>query len=155
MRCAKLLQSCPTLQLHGLWPARFLCPWDSPGKDTGVGYHFLFQGIFPTQGSNPHFLCLLLWQEGSLPLVSPEKPNTTQLHIESPKDATRKLLELISEYSKVTGYKINTKKSLAFLYTNNKNSERKMNETIPFTTATKIKSLGINPPSMWENSLKG
>ena len=40
------------------WPG-FLCPWDSPGKNTGVGYHFLFQGIFPTQGWNPRFLCLL------------------------------------------------------------------------------------------------
>ena len=45
------------LQPHGLQPARFLCPWDSPGKNTGVGCHFLLQGIFPTQGSNlglPH-----------------------------------------------------------------------------------------------------
>ena len=42
-----------------------LCPWDISGKNTGVGCHFLFQGIFPTQGSNPH---LLRWQAGSLPL---------------------------------------------------------------------------------------
>ena len=41
---------------HGLLPARFLCPWDFPGKNTGVGCHFLFQGIFPIQGSNPHLL---------------------------------------------------------------------------------------------------
>ena len=40
-----------------------LCPWDSPGKNTGVGCHALLQGIFPTQGSNPHLLCLLLWQQ--------------------------------------------------------------------------------------------
>ena len=46
------------------------------------------------------------------------------LYIENPKDATRKLLELISEFSKVAGYKINTHKSVAFLYTNNKISER-------------------------------
>ena len=52
---------------------------------------------------------------------------------ENPKDSTRKLLELINEYSKVSGYKINTQKSLAFLYTNNEKSER---ETIPFTIAT-------------------
>ena len=45
------------------------------------------------------------------------------LYIENPKDSTRKLLELINEYSKVAGYKINTKKSLAFLYTNNENGE--------------------------------
>ena len=67
------------------------------------------------------------------------------LYIENPKDATRKLLELINKLSKVTGYKINTQKSLAFLYTNNKRSEREIKETITFTTATKrIKYLGIN-----------
>ena len=43
-----------SLQPHGLWPARLLCPWDSPGKNTGVGCHALLQGMFPTQGSNPH-----------------------------------------------------------------------------------------------------
>ena len=46
---------------------------DSPGKNTKVGCHFLLQGIFPTQGSNPHLLCLLLWQVGFLPLVPPGK----------------------------------------------------------------------------------
>ena len=45
------------------------CPWDSPGKNTRVGCHFLLQGILPTQGSNPHLLCLLCWQVGSLPLA--------------------------------------------------------------------------------------
>ena len=45
-----------SLQLHGLWPSRLLCPWDSPGKSTGVGCYFLLQGIFPTQESNPGFL---------------------------------------------------------------------------------------------------
>ena len=45
--CTKLLQLCLTLWPHGLWPARLLCPWDSPGKNTGVGCHALFQGIFP------------------------------------------------------------------------------------------------------------
>ena len=48
-----------SLRPCGLQPARLLCPWDSPGKNTGVGCHFLFQGIFPAQGSNPHLLCLL------------------------------------------------------------------------------------------------
>ena len=67
------------------------------------------------------------------------------LYIENPKDSTRKLLDLINEYSKVTGYKINTQKSLAFLYTNNEKTEREIKETIPFTIATKrIKYLGIN-----------
>ena len=42
-----------SLRPHGLWPARLLCPWDFPGKNTGVGCHFLLQGIFLTQGSNP------------------------------------------------------------------------------------------------------
>ena len=65
------------------------------------------------------------------------------LYIENPKDSTRKLLELINEYSKVAGYKINTQKSLAFLYTNNEKTEREIKETIPFTTATeRIKYLG-------------
>ena len=62
-------------------------------------------------------------------------------------DSTRKLLELISEYSKVAGYKINTQKSLAFLYANNEKSEREIKESIPFTIATeRIKYLGINLP---------
>ena len=69
------------------------------------------------------------------------------LYIGNPKDATRKLLELINEFVKVSGYKINAQKSLAFLYTNNERSERAIKETIPFTTATKrIKYLGINLP---------
>ena len=59
------------------------------------------------------------------------------LYIENPKDSTKKLLELINEYSKVAGYKINTEKSLAFLYTNNEKTEREINETIPFTIAKK------------------
>ena len=68
------------------------------------------------------------------------------LYIKKPKDSTRKLLELISEYSKVSGYKINTQKPLAFLYTNNEKTEREINETISFTIATKrIKYLGIYP----------
>ena len=67
------------------------------------------------------------------------------LCIENPKDSIRKLLELMNEFSKVTGYKINTQKSLAFLYTNNEKSEREITELIPFTIATKrIKYLGIN-----------
>ena len=57
------------------------------------------------------------------------------------------MLELISEFSKVAGYKINTQKSLAFLYTNNEKSEREIKESIPFTIATKIiKYLGANLP---------
>ena len=59
------------------------------------------------------------------------------LYIENPKDSIRKLLELISEFSKVAGYKIKTQKSFAFLYTNNEKSETEIKESIPFTTATK------------------
>ena len=59
------------------------------------------------------------------------------LYIESPKDATRKLLELINEFGRVAGYKINAQKSLAFLYTNDEKSEREIKETLPFTIATK------------------
>ena len=66
------------------------------------------------------------------------------LYIENPKYTIRKLLELISEFSKVAGYKINTQKSLAFLYNNNEKSERVIKKSIPFTIATKrIKYLGI------------
>ena len=69
------------------------------------------------------------------------------LFIENPKDSIRKLVELISEFSKVAGYKINIQKSLAFLYTNNEKSERAIKKSIPFTIATKIiKYLGINLP---------
>ena len=67
------------------------------------------------------------------------------LYIENLKDATRKLLEVINEFGKVAGYKINAQKSLAFLYTNHEKSEREIKETLPFTIATKrIKHLGIN-----------
>ena len=69
------------------------------------------------------------------------------LYIENPKDSTRKLLELINEYSKAVGYKINTQKSLAFLYTNNEKVGKEIKETIPFTIATKrIKYLRIYLP---------
>ena len=67
------------------------------------------------------------------------------LYIENPKDVTRKLLELINEFGKVAGYKINTQKSVAFLYINNETSEREIQETTPFTiTSKRIKYLGIN-----------
>ena len=66
-----------SLQPHGLWPVRLLCPWDSSGKNTGVGCHALLQGIFLIQGMNPCLLRLLHWQAGSLPLAPPVKPNTT------------------------------------------------------------------------------
>ena len=60
------------------------------------------------------------------------------LYIENPKDNIRKILELVSEFSKVAGYKINTQKSLAFPYTNNENSEIEIKKSISFTTATEL-----------------
>ena len=68
------------------------------------------------------------------------------LYIENPKDSTRKLLELINEYSKVAGYKINTQKSLAFLYTNNEKVEKEIKENY----SLQITDLG----SAFENKLK-
>ena len=71
------------LGVHVVWQGgkegRLLCPWDSPGKNIGVDCHFLHQGIFPTQESNPHLLCLLHWQVGSLPLVPPGKLTAVSL----------------------------------------------------------------------------
>ena len=63
-----------SLRPHELEPVKLLCPWDSPGKNTGVGCHALLQGVFPDQGLNPSLLCLLHWRVGSLPLVPPGKP---------------------------------------------------------------------------------
>ena len=69
------------------------------------------------------------------------------LYLENPKEVTRKLLELINEFGKVAGYKINIQKSVPFLYTNNERPEREIKETIPFTISSKrIKYLGINLP---------
>ena len=75
------------------------------------------------------------------------------LYIENPKETIRKLLELISEFNKVGGYKVNTQKTLTFLkYTNNEKSERAIKESIPFTIATKrIKHLGICDKKYVEN----
>ena len=58
---------------HALCPTGLLCAWNFPGKNTGVGCHFLLQGIFLTQGSNPHLLSPLHWQVNSLPLAPPGK----------------------------------------------------------------------------------
>ena len=91
-------------------------------------YHFAFP-FNSAQGSNFSYILdiSLLFNSG----------HSMILYIENPKDSTRKLLELINEYSKVAGYKINTQKSLAFLYTNNEKVEKEIKETIPFTIATK------------------
>ena len=75
---AKSLQSCLTLcDPTDCGPPGSSVHGDSTGKHTGVGCHFLLQGIFPTQGLNPHLLNLLHWQAGSLPLVPPQKPRVS------------------------------------------------------------------------------
>ena len=73
--CAKLLQSDPTpcYPMDCSLPGSTI-PWDSSDKNIEVGCHFLLQGIFPTQGSNPHTLGLLRWQAGCLSLAPPGKP---------------------------------------------------------------------------------
>ena len=69
--CSVTSVTSDSLRPHGLQPTRLLCPWDSPGKNTGVGCHALLQGILPTQGSNPHLHCrwilYLLSHQGNLP----------------------------------------------------------------------------------------
>ena len=69
---------------YGLQPTRLLCPWDSPGKNTGVGCHALLQRIFPTLGSNPRLMSFYLhWQVGSLPLAPPGKPQSLVRELET------------------------------------------------------------------------
>ena len=63
------------LQPHGMQPTRLHCPWNSPGKNTRVGSHFLLQRIFPTNWLKPHLLSFLHWQAWSLPLEPPGKPS--------------------------------------------------------------------------------
>ena len=76
------------------------------------------------------------------------------VYIEIPKDSIKKLLELISEFSQAAGNKIDTQKSLAFLYTNNEKSEGEIKKSIPFTTVTKRnKYLGVNLLMRWLNGI--
>ena len=72
---SEVAQSSPTLRPHGLQTPRLLCPWDSPGKNTGVGCHFLLQGIFSTQGSNPG---LPHYRQTLYPLSHQESPDSRQ-----------------------------------------------------------------------------
>ena len=72
--CSNSLQSCLTLWPYGLYSARLLCPWDFPGKNTGVGCHAILQGIFPTQGIELTFPVSPVLEAGSSPLVPPGKP---------------------------------------------------------------------------------
>ena len=75
--------SCDSLRPHGLWLTRLLCPWNFPSKNTGVDCHFLFQGIFLTQGPNPCLLHLLNWQADFFTLGSPTTKNYLVLNISS------------------------------------------------------------------------
>ena len=75
-------------------------------------------------------------EEVKLPLFADDMKTYIETYIENPKGSTRKLLDIINEYSKVAGYEINTQKSLAFLHTNNEKTEREIKETILFTIAT-------------------
>ena len=81
--CQLVVLSCSdvsdSLQPHGLQPARLLCPWDFPGKNTGMDCHFILQGIFPTQGSNSRLFHLLHWQVDSLPLSHLESRHGVRL----------------------------------------------------------------------------
>ena len=124
---------------HRQQPTRLPHPWDSPGKKTGVGCHCLLQCMKVKSQSEVARLCLTLRSCGLQPtrLLHPwDFPGKSTgvgchsllqiLYIENPKDTIRKLLELISEFSKVARYKINTQKSLSFLYTNNEKSDREI-----------------------------
>ena len=71
--CSVLSVMSNSVQPYGLYATRLLCPWDSPGKNTGVRCHALLQGILPTEGSNPRLLCLLHCQAGSFVRVPPGK----------------------------------------------------------------------------------
>ena len=77
-----------SLRPHGPQPAKLLCPWDFPGKNTGMGCRFILQGIFLTQGSNPSLLSLLHWQAYTLPLSHLGSPsillNTTSCLLFAP-----------------------------------------------------------------------
>ena len=86
-----------SLWLHRRPPARLLCPWDFPGKNTGVGCHTFLQGIFLTQGSNPQ---LLHWQAGSLPLAPPGKSNQqTSLHSTKSAEVSLVIPQMLSRFS--------------------------------------------------------
>ena len=75
LRSVCMCSVCDSFRPHGLWPASLLCPWDFPGKNTGVSCHFLLKGIFLTQGSNLRLSRLPHWQADSLPLAHLGSPH--------------------------------------------------------------------------------
>ena len=81
-----------SLRPHGLQPTSLLCPWDFPGKNTGMGCHFLLQGIFPTQGSNPGLLyCRQILSPSELqekPKLSKLKKTTKLIYVAAIKQST-------------------------------------------------------------------
>ena len=94
-----------------LWAeaTRLLCPWDSPGKNTGMGCHFLLQGIFLSQGSNPCLLHLLHWQAGSLPLVPPGKQGNIRKEREKGKNKFERTLNSFISRKYSTHWRIGKK----------------------------------------------
>ena len=111
MCVCKLLQSCSTAcnPINYSPPGSFV-HGESSGKNLGVGCHVLLQGIFLTQGLNPHHLCLLHWQAGSLPLASPGKPNRLE---KSPKPClSNKLNSQVRHSFEKQGSQSQIKKSL-------------------------------------------
>ena len=100
---AKSLQLCPTLcNPMDLNPPGSSVHGDSPGKNTGVGWQALLEGIFQTQGSNPHLLCLLHWLAGSLSLLSPGKPMTTPTSWQIEGEKVQAVTDFIFLGSKIT-----------------------------------------------------
>ena len=97
--CAKSLPSC-LLSPCGLQPARFLCPRDSKGENTGVGCYALLQGILPTQALNPRLSGLLHWQAGSLPLAPPVSMIVNKFTLMSV--SKKQLFESAPSYKKLT-----------------------------------------------------
>jgi len=91
-----------SLRPHGLWFTRLLCPWNFPSKNTGVDCHFLFQGIFLTQGSNPYLLHLLNRQADFFTLGSPTTKNYLVLNISS-----AEIQKPCYGYKKGTGERVN------------------------------------------------
>ena len=147
IHCCLVAQSYLTrLQPHGLQPTRLLCLGSH-----GISQTRILEWVaisFSRVSSQPRdwtlVYCQVSCSAGRFFTAEPLGKSLI-LYTESLKDATRKLLELINKFGKVSAYKINIPKSIAFLYTNNEISEREIKETIPFTTASKrIKYLEIN-----------
>ena len=95
--CVSVVQQCLTLQPHGLQPARLLCPWDFPSKNTGVDCHSLLQGIVPTQGSNPGLpysrqILYLLSHQGNQSVRIPNKQIRTNASHSSTWEPTNQIL---------------------------------------------------------------